>query len=141
MEHPPLVNTVRVLENGPLAVRADFKLGNRPREFRATLCRCGASRNKPFCDHSHADAGFTATGQPPTRESEPLPERGGPVQITPTPNGPLHLSGPVELIAGTGQTINRTADVWLCRCGHSKNKPYCDGSHTQAGFVSEPPQS
>jgi CDGSH-type Zn-finger protein len=42
----------------------------------------------------------------------------------------------VEVVTGTGKTINRIADAWLCRCGQSRNKSYCDGSHKAAGFRS-----
>ena len=63
-----------------------------------------------------------------------LARRDGPLNIDPTPNGPLHVSGALELVSGTGKTINRVTDAWLCRCGHSQNKPYCDGSHVKAGF-------
>ena len=42
----------------------------------------------------------------------------------------------LELVSGTGRTINRVTEVYLCRCGHSRNKPYCDGSHVKAGFKS-----
>lgn len=142
MEQPPLVNTVRVMENGPLALHADFThSATGVHEFRATLCRCGASRNKPFCDHSHADAGFTATGEPPEQSSEALPTRNGPVLLEPKPDGPLHLSGPLEVITGTGKTIHRATELWLCRCGQSNKKPYCDGSHVKAGFKSETPSA
>ncbi|TIM35779.1 MAG: iron-binding protein, partial [Mesorhizobium sp.] len=47
-EQPPVVNTVRIRENGPLALHAEIVLGDET-FYRATLCRCGASENKPFC--------------------------------------------------------------------------------------------
>ncbi|WP_395383964.1 CDGSH iron-sulfur domain-containing protein [Mesorhizobium sp. UC22_110] len=39
------------------------------------------------------------------------------------------------MVSGTGRTVDRVTKVFLCRCGHSKNKPFCDGSHKAAGFV------
>jgi len=134
-ERAPDVNVIRVLENGPLAVVADLHIKGQEPRTRATLCRCGASRNKPFCDGAHKKAGFTATGELPTEESEPLEVRNGKLEITPFPDGPLGFAGNVEIIAGTGRTLNRTTKGALCRCGHSKNKPYCDGSHKAAGFT------
>ena len=136
MELPPLVNTVRVRENGPLAFHAELVVTGRPNGLRATLCRCGASQLKPYCDGSHTTAGFTATGEAATQESAPLRRRNGPLEIDPTTNGPLHVSCPLEVVSGTGRTITRVTDTWLCRCGHSANKPFCDGSHEKAGFVS-----
>ena len=57
----PLMNTVRVRENGPLAVEAQLKLeGNYQSNPRVTLCRCGHSKNKPYCDGSHVAANFQA---------------------------------------------------------------------------------
>ncbi|MBD3853934.1 MAG: CDGSH iron-sulfur domain-containing protein, partial [Acidobacteria bacterium] len=55
----------------------------------------------------------------------------------PAPNGPLLVSGPLEIMAGTGRAIDRTTNTALCRCGASENKPYCDGTHTKVGFQSE----
>ncbi len=56
-------------------------------------------------------------------------------EITPTPNGPLHAERIKLLKNDRGETILATDEsVYLCRCGASKNKPYCDGSHTAAGF-------
>lgn len=134
----PQVNTLRVRENGPLAIEAPLTLRGVPMEgVRATLCRCGASANKPFCDGSHSAAGFTATGEPLVKESEPLAARGGVVDIQPQPNGSLKVVGSLEVVSGTGRTVNRAAQVFLCRCGASKNKPYCDGSHKAAGFVAD----
>ncbi len=51
--------------------------------------------------------------------------------------GPAARDGQVEICAGTGRTVARTTDTRLCRCGHSKDKPFCDGSHRAAGFVAE----
>jgi len=135
-EAPPKVNTVRVRENGPLALHAPHALADQPPALRATLCRCGASQNKPWCDGSHTGIEFQATGEPATKQSQPLASRDGPITITPTADGPLKLEGPLELVSGTGRTINRITETWLCRCGASGNKPYCDGSHRRIGFKS-----
>jgi CDGSH-type Zn-finger protein/uncharacterized Fe-S cluster protein YjdI len=135
-ESPPLVNTVRVRENGPLAFHAELALPGGEQRLRATLCRCGASANKPYCDGSHAAAGFTATGEPKTVESAPLATRNGMLTVSPQADGPLKVSGPLELVSGTGRTLNRKTEAYLCRCGASANKPYCDGSHKRIGFRS-----
>jgi CDGSH-type Zn-finger protein/uncharacterized Fe-S cluster protein YjdI len=135
---PPVVNTLRLRENGPLAIEAELQIAGVAQDSpRATLCRCGMSQTKPFCDGSHSAAGFTATGEPETKPSEALAARNGPVNVQPTPNGSLKVTGNLELVSGTGRTINRVTQVFLCRCGQSKNKPYCDGSHKAAGFVAD----
>jgi CDGSH-type Zn-finger protein/uncharacterized Fe-S cluster protein YjdI len=136
-EAPPQVNTVRVRENGPLAFNAPLTIAGVPAGLRATLCRCGASQRKPWCDGSHAAAGFVATGEPPTQASEPLASRNGPVNVTPRKDGPLQVTGAVEMVSGTGRTTHRVKEAWLCRCGASANKPYCDGSHRQLGFKAD----
>jgi CDGSH-type Zn-finger protein len=102
---------------------------------RATLCRCGLSANKPFCDGRHAAGGFTATGEPETRPSDlAITDLTGPVMVTPAPDGPLIVKGRVEIESGTGRNVARVERVALCRCGHSDTKPYCDGSHGRVGF-------
>ena len=54
----PVVNTLRLRENGPLALEAPILIrGQAQTAVRATLCRCGASQSKPYCDGSHAAAG------------------------------------------------------------------------------------
>lgn len=136
-EAPPSVNLVRVRENGPLAVHAEIELDGQPAGFRLTLCRCGASKNKPFCDTSHNAAQFSATGEPASQASEPLGQRNGALRITASKDGPLLLSGSMEIVTGTGRTLNRTVKAALCRCGGSSNKPYCDGTHKRNGFKSE----
>lgn len=133
-EPAPVVNLVRVRENGPLAFNAEMDI-NGEVMLRATLCRCGASENKPFCDGSHTKVGFAATGEPDTKESVALEARNGAVKVTPLLNGSLKVEGNLEIVSGTGRTVDRVTKVFLCRCGHSKNKPFCDGSHKAAGFV------
>ncbi len=138
-ERAPEVNVLSVRENGPYAVHAALELGGRGTMFRATLCRCGQSKNKPFCDNSHRGAGFTATGEPASVESEPLEARGGALVITPLKDGPLEVVGPLEIVSGTGRTVNRVGTTRLCRCGGSATKPFCDGTHARIGFRSEAP--
>ena len=136
-EQPPQVNTVRVLENGPLAFRAEMRFESAGSALRATLCRCGASSHKPFCDGSHKAAGFIATGEPATQESQALSQRNGVLEVIPVLDGPLHVKGSVEVVSSTGRTINRTVEAWFCRCGGSAKKPYCDGTHKKNGFKAE----
>lgn len=137
-EKPPVVNTVRVRENGPLAIEGDLMLRGEPLgRARATLCRCGHSRNKPFCDGAHVEAGFAATGEPPIKEAEPLEERNGPIDLQPLPDGPLQVIGNIEIVSGTGRTVNKARKAFMCRCGASQDKPYCDGSHKKVNFIAE----
>lgn len=131
----PPVNTVTIRENGPLAIHAPIELAGEAIGARATLCRCGASANKPYCDGSHTAAAFAATGEPVSKPSEALAARDGVVKITPYANGPLGVSGNLEIVSGTGRTIDRARTAALCRCGGSRNKPFCDGSHKTIGFV------
>jgi CDGSH-type Zn-finger protein len=138
-EAAPMVNLVRVRENGPLAFHGPVSIAGKPAGLRVTLCRCGASKNKPYCDGSHGGAGFAATGEPATQASEPLAVRNGAIEITPRPNGPLQVKGAIEVVSGTGRTVARSTETFLCRCGASANKPFCDGTHKRIGFVSEPP--
>lgn len=133
----PVVNLVHVRENGPLAFNAPARVAGAEPQLRVTLCRCGQSNNKPYCDNSHKAAGFAATGEPADAASDPLPARAGELDVTPTKNGPLHVQGPLEIVSGTGRTLGRVQETWLCRCGHSQNKPYCDGSHAKAGFEAD----
>jgi CDGSH-type Zn-finger protein/uncharacterized Fe-S cluster protein YjdI len=132
-ETAPRVNLVAIRENGPLAIHADIHLSGQS-VWRATLCRCGASANKPWCDGSHKAAGFVATGEPASTTLAGPVERDGRLAIDVLKDGPLILEGNVEIISGTGRTIQRTAKAALCRCGHSDKKPFCDGSHVTAGF-------
>ncbi|MFX5785542.1 CDGSH iron-sulfur domain-containing protein [Acinetobacter baumannii] len=48
----------------------------------------------------------------------------------------MEVTGNLELCAGTGRTFDRVTKTWLCRCGGSANKPYCDGTHRRIGFKS-----
>src|SRR5262249_18217666 len=135
-EAPSSINTVRLRENGPYAFSADLRLSTEQEPVtRRTLCRCGASKNNPYCDSSHSQIGFTATGEPASESLATLAERGGPLEVTPLPNGPLQVRGALEVLSGTGRAIARTETCRLCRCGGSKTKPFCDGTHAQIGFT------
>lgn len=136
-ETAPAVNQLRIRENGPYAVHAPLKVAGHDDGFRATLCRCGQSRNKPWCDGSHVGAGFIASGEPASSAIEPLRERDGPLGVTPLRNGPLQVQGNLEICAGTGRTVARVTEARLCRCGQSRNKPFCDLSHVAAGFEAD----
>jgi len=135
-EAAPQVNAIQLRQNGPYAFHATLNIDEQEPMYRATLCRCGQSKNKPFCDNSHIEAGFEATGEPETTPSEPLAERGGELHVIPLKDGPIKVRGPVEVCSGTGRTTNRSQYVKLCRCGGSSNKPYCDDTHLRIGFRS-----
>jgi CDGSH-type Zn-finger protein/uncharacterized Fe-S cluster protein YjdI len=134
-EKAPDVNLVRMRENGPLTLHAELDIKGRGKLERATLCRCGASKNTPYCDGSHKQVKFVASGEAaPSPSIPPLPKRNGVLKVEPLENGPYAVSGNMEIVTGTGATIGRMTETILCRCGASKNKPYCDGSHATIGF-------
>ncbi len=60
------------------------------------------------------------------------------VLITPYRDGPLVVRGPVRLIDPDGRPIeNGRTPVALCRCGKSRTKPFCDGTHKLIGFTTQ----
>jgi len=136
-EPTPPVNLIAIREDGPYAVRADIRLAGAPAGYRLTLCRCGASSSKPFCDKSHVALKFAATGEPPTTSTDPLPDRGGPLGVDPEVDGPLEIDGNLEITSGTGRVVARVTQARLCRCGASATKPFCDNSHQRVGFRSD----
>jgi CDGSH-type Zn-finger protein/uncharacterized Fe-S cluster protein YjdI len=135
-EAAPPVNLLSVREAGPYAFRAQLQIDGAPAGFRATLCRCGASKNKPYCDGSHHQVGFSASGEPPDGKTDMLPVRDGLLAIDPQTDGPLRVRGNLEITSGTGRAVARVTSVYLCRCGGSANKPFCDGTHARIGFRS-----
>lgn len=61
------------------------------------------------------------------------------VKVSIRDNGPLLVSGPIEVVDGEGKALILSPDkpaIALCRCGASANKPFCDGAHKAAGFQS-----
>lgn len=140
-ESPEQENTVAVSCNGPYFIRGELDIEGSPIDmegisFRAALCRCGKSKNKPFCDNSHEAAGFKDYGAV-GEKGEKLSAKGGKLIIKPLDNGPLLLSGNIKITNGSGRLAWQGTEVALCRCGASNNKPFCDGSHVAAGFKSK----
>jgi len=139
-EPVPTENTIQVKANGPLHLHGDLTISDSQgnplhHDTRISLCRCGDSQNKPFCDNTHKKANFEASGQLGENslgsgaETEKL-------ILTVLPNGPVLLTGSVIIQGEAEQTFQGSKGA-LCRCGASQNKPFCDGNHTQIGFTAD----
>jgi CDGSH-type Zn-finger protein/uncharacterized Fe-S cluster protein YjdI len=120
------------MPDGPLLVMGDLRVQNAEgetiaEETRLTLCRCGRSRNQPFCDNSHIEGGFRSD-EFASKDAPPAAAEGQ-TTITATRDGSLHFEGHVVVLDPDGRELADTGDVWLCRCGNSASKPFCDGSH------------
>lgn len=140
-ETAPAENTVTVAYNGPLYARGELAIEGAPGDmpgvrFRAALCRCGQSANKPFCDNTHIEIGFQDYGSVGER-GPGLTAKGGPLTIKPIPNGPLVVNGSLSIRAASGRLAWEGDQTALCRCGGSKNKPFCDGTHRTIEFKTE----
>jgi CDGSH-type Zn-finger protein/uncharacterized Fe-S cluster protein YjdI len=140
-EAPDGINTITPRASGPLYVRGDVVIVTDDGEeiahdTRLTLCRCGASKNKPFCDNSHVTIEFRPGATPGenrlTTDAHQTPT--DQLTITAVTDGPLMLHGPVEIRSKDGQTVYRGNKAKLCRCGASSNKPFCDSTHNVIGF-------
>jgi CDGSH-type Zn-finger protein len=176
-----------------------------PVQERYALCRCGHSKNKPFCDGSHVTASFDGTetaGSEPylrhpditrgpeleladygnlcvharfcmragtiwnlvERSGDPaakqtaieeacncpsgrlvLKDRGTGTTVEPDlepsivvieypprgEHGPLWVRGGIPIVSADGKPYRVRNRLTLCRCGKSRNKPFCDGSHVR----------
>jgi len=142
IEAEPSQNIARVVADGPIylegRLQLQLALGGGGPERRVALCRCGSSRNKPFCDNSHLQAGFLDSGVLGVASMAPISEETGQsLELSTVPKGPILFQGALEVVGaddGESQTGRKGA---LCRCGASSNKPYCDGSHVAAGFEAD----
>ena len=67
-------------------------------------------------------------------EPEPVPE-GNKFKVA--PNGPIYFTGSVSLYDTEGNLISDETRIALCRCGHSKHKPFCDNTHLEVKFNAE----
>jgi len=137
-EEPAEQNEVTVNADGPLHLRGRIEIASPDHtvllvDTRVALCRCGASRNKPFCDRAHAGAGFRDPGVWSGNGVEATPSNDPVLQVVCCPDGPLVFQGDLRLHQADGRTtaVRRRA---LCRCGGSAEKPFCDGSHARIGF-------
>lgn len=212
---------IKIITNGPLRVTGAglCRLGiernehERPTDYSEhrneehaeaySLCRCGASANKPFCDGAHGsldwDPAETASREPTAgrrltyegagvamtddkslcwhagfcvrehghvwdlmgaaESPEQVEDVKGMIQACPSSrlqfhepagsvsvepelpqrvaiidDGPLYVQGCIPVHGADGHAYEPLNRVSLCRCGASKNKPYCDGTHTEIGF-------
>ena len=195
--------TITVVKNGPYIVKGlehfrDSAGRELPAQPAMSLCRCGASKNKPYCDGSHTKIGFAGEKDPnrvpreinewkgkritivdnsdvccrdracvnnlPQVFEEENPDAatvkeiidtirkcpsgaltykmGGrhcqafhrEPAITVARNGPLKVVGGIRLEDEMKSQPACPEHYTLCRCGHSQNKPFCDGSHLDVGF-------
>jgi uncharacterized Fe-S cluster protein YjdI len=56
--------------------------------------------------------------------------------VTLSSDGPLVIQGPVRVQTAAGDVVREADRVALCRCGGTRNQPFCDGSHVTVGFKS-----
>ena len=202
--------TITPAPNGPLLVKNLKTLTNRNGSIETkasiALCRCGGSKNKPFCDGTHKQIGFDGSKHPDrvkdrrrdyagakitvhdnrglcahaghctdglpdvfrsgenpwiTPDADDVkkvieavrkcpsgalgysidgveqPRPGTAPAILVSHNGPYVVTGGVELQETERMQGMSSERCTLCRCGGSKNKPFCDGSHWYNGFSDE----
>lgn len=138
-EQPDDHNSIKVVADGPLYVRGDLTI-NRDgdvtvvNDTRVALCRCGASSIKPFCDNSHKKAQFHDAGTLADQTLGSQDSSSNQLIITATKDGPYHVAGAFALV-GSDDTTLQGDDAYLCRCGGSNSKPFCDGTHAKIGFT------
>jgi len=144
-EDVPDVNSIIVIPDGPVYLRGDIEIqdpeGNTLlQDTRVSICRCGASANKPLCDNTHLDIEFEAGASfdpSPVLQEPPGENEKDKLIIKAMENGPLIVSsGNYQIYSETSPPIGSSKNIALCRCGGSSNKPYCDGTHKEIGFES-----
>jgi CDGSH-type Zn-finger protein/uncharacterized Fe-S cluster protein YjdI len=136
-------NTLTITAHGPLYLRGSFVVATEDdkellSDTRAAFCRCGGSKNKPFCDNSHFAVAFEDPGtMAPGVDARKEMATSGKLRLVPTVDGPFHVQGQITIRNAAHQVIFEGTETWLCRCGGSASKPFCDGSHQRIGFQSE----
>ena len=131
-------NEILLAADGPLYLSGDIQLLAPDgslflHDTRVSLCRCGASKCKPFCDENHTTVHFNEVGKlcdpdiflVPLKSAEP----GQPLKVHFYPNDSYLIEGPFILRSSDGTQVEKAEGGSLCCCGLSNAKPFCDGSH------------
>jgi len=131
------MNVIVVKADGPYYCEGDLVLRRADGAVVATarqmwFCRCGLSQDKPYCDGSHTRVDLQAE-RLQVGDIEPH-SASGQLSVRTRTDGPLKLDGPCEVRAENGSVLMHGVEAALCRCGQSKRKPFCDGTHRQTGF-------
>ncbi len=131
-----LPNELLVSNGGPLKMTGNITLiaedGSVTHANHLSLCRCGASKNKPICDDQHLEVEFFDNGTV-QRVSDWMPvNRPQTITVTCVENGPLKFRGYLRIYNKKGQECITMSGA-LCRCGKSSNKPFCDSHKGCAG--------
>jgi CDGSH-type Zn-finger protein len=133
------IGRIDVLDDGPLVAEGLDKLDNSKGDDlevrkKVALCRCGASENKPFCDGSHKKIGFSNRVEIGVHQAPSGIKCANGIKVL--RNGPYEIRG---CLLGIADPMNSSPDepYYLCRCGASGNKPFCDGSHKVINFYDE----
>ncbi|MBN9100716.1 MAG: CDGSH iron-sulfur domain-containing protein [Pseudonocardia sp.] len=120
---------IRVTPGGPYLVSGGVPLTHGsdvvPTGEVYTLCRCGGSSRKPFCDSTHRRIGVDDDGTADGPGCDPGTDAGPGIEVRDA--GPLAVTG-VVLQHADGSTAPH-GRYTLCRCGASRTKPFCDGGH------------
>lgn len=131
-----LPNELLVTNGGPLKMTGNITMideeGTVSHANHLSLCRCGASKNKPLCDDQHLEVEFFDSGSL-QRVSDWMPvNRPQTITVTCVKDGPLKFRGYLKIFNKKGQECITMSGA-LCRCGKSSNKPFCDGNNGCAG--------
>ncbi len=70
-------------------------------------------------------------------EEKEKEEDTGTVKIQIMKNGPILVEGNFKVIGIDGNELRTMIMTSFCRCGRSRNQPYCDGTHRKTGFTDE----
>ena len=134
----PADNHVTVMPDGPLYLHAEMTInGEEQPTCRAALCRCGATKNPPFCDGAHKQAGFKDAATDLSGSVNDAVETDGRLEIVAIQDGPLMIRGGCEVRNIKGEVVAKGQELFFCRCGASESKPFCDGSHNRINFRSD----
>lgn len=135
-------NSIMVRPDGPLVCKGDIAitLVNAEGELILTdnefaLCRCGLSKNKPFCDGTHKTEGIKMAQSFSDEREENIKDINGAMIISVKNNAMYSINGPVTIFSRDGLSKTTRTKAALCRCGQSEKKPFCDAKHKKCGFI------
>ena len=131
-----VANELLVENGGPLKMTGNITLihedGSVTHANDLSLCRCGASNNKPICDDQHLEIEFFDSGKVQQLSDWMQVSRPQNITVTCIENGPLKFRGYLRIFNKKGQECITMSGA-LCRCGKSSKKPFCDSAQGCAG--------